>query len=145
MTFISVSCLIRSYPPPATFERAVSKRFENSCRVEFSTFLNFESSADTFLESLEEKLEILEESEALQDICYSQGVLTIDMGIEGVWVINKQSPNKQLWLSSPKSGPMRFHASEADGKWRCTKGEGDLIYILNKELSSVAGICIALE
>ena len=31
------------------------------------------------------------------------GVLTINVGGElGTYVINKQSPNKQIWLSSPK-------------------------------------------
>jgi Protein implicated in iron transport, frataxin homolog len=31
------------------------------------------------------------------------------MGPEvGTYVINKQPPNKQIWLSSPKSGPKRY-------------------------------------
>lgn len=126
--------------------RTISKNFNKDfSKIEFSTTSDFESFADTFLESLEENLETLEQSEVLQDIHYSQGVLTIDMGIEGVWVINKQSPNKQLWFSSPKSGPMRFYLDGMDGKWRCTKDKGELICILNRELSSVAGIHIALE
>ena len=135
----------RSHAFAATIEREMPKKYVNKHRVDFSTILDFESITDTFLESLEEKLEILEESEALQDIHYSQGVLTIDMGIEGIWVINKQSPNKQLWLSSPKSGPVRFHLNAIDGKWRSTKCEGDLISMLNRELSSAANIRIVLE
>jgi frataxin len=27
---------------------------------------------------------------------------------QGTWVINKQPPNKQIWLSSPLSGPKRY-------------------------------------
>ena len=124
----------------------ISKSFiEDFSRVEFSTSLNFESFADKFLESLEENLETLEQSEVLLDIHYSQGVLTIDMGIEGVWVINKQSPNKQLWFSSPKSGPMRFYLDATDGKWRCTKNKDELVCILNRELSSVVGFQISLQ
>ena len=35
--------------------------------------------------------------------------MTIDAGPEaGTYVLNKQPPNKQLWLSSPKSGPKRY-------------------------------------
>lgn len=30
------------------------------------------------------------------------GVLTLDAGAAGTYVINKQPPNKQIWLSSPK-------------------------------------------
>lgn len=37
------------------------------------------------------------------------GVLTVNLGkTYGIYVINKQTPNKQIWLSSPRSGPKRF-------------------------------------
>jgi len=29
------------------------------------------------------------------------GVLTVKLGDHGTYVINKQTPNKQIWLSSP--------------------------------------------
>lgn len=29
------------------------------------------------------------------------GVLTLTLGVNGTYVINKQPPNKQIWLSSP--------------------------------------------
>lgn len=35
------------------------------------------------------------------------GVLKINFP-DGTYVINKQPPNKQIWLSSPKSGPKRY-------------------------------------
>nr|XP_008530211.1 PREDICTED: frataxin, mitochondrial [Equus przewalskii] len=43
------------------------------------------------------------------DISFGSGVLTIKMGGDlGTYVINKQTPNKQIWLSSPSSGPKRY-------------------------------------
>ena len=36
-----------------------------------------------------------------------QGVLTLNLGSHGTYVINKQAPNKQIWVSSPVSGPVR--------------------------------------
>lgn len=36
------------------------------------------------------------------------GVLTANTGKAGTYVINKQTPNKQIWLSSPISGPKRL-------------------------------------
>lgn len=30
-----------------------------------------------------------------------QGVLNIMMGEHGTWVLNKQTPNRQVWWSSP--------------------------------------------
>nr|AAH58533.1 Fxn protein [Mus musculus] len=39
----------------------------------------------------------------------TDGVLTIKLGGDlGTYVINKQTPNKQIWLSSPSSGPKRY-------------------------------------
>ncbi len=36
-------------------------------------------------------------------------MLTVSFGPEtGTYVINKQPPNKQIWLSSPKTGPKRY-------------------------------------
>ncbi|CAG8672120.1 6530_t:CDS:2, partial [Paraglomus brasilianum] len=35
------------------------------------------------------------------DVEYSSGVLTLKLGSSGTYVINKQPPNKQIWLSSP--------------------------------------------
>lgn len=32
---------------------------------------------------------------------FQSGVLTVNLGQKGTYVINKQTPNKQLWLSSP--------------------------------------------
>ncbi|EGT54939.1 hypothetical protein CAEBREN_28735, partial [Caenorhabditis brenneri] len=41
------------------------------------------------------------------------GVLTVNVSkTVGTYVINKQSPNKQIWLSSPMSGPKRYDLEE---------------------------------
>lgn len=42
----------------------------------------------------------LEEAESF-DCDYSDGVLTLRLGPHGIYVVNKQAPNMQLWLSSP--------------------------------------------
>ena len=43
------------------------------------------------------------------DISLSEGVLNINLGPNiGIWVINKQTPNRQIWWSSPVSGPRRY-------------------------------------
>nr|KAF6433824.1 hypothetical protein HJG59_008878 [Molossus molossus] len=44
------------------------------------------------------------------DVSFGNGVLTIKLGGDlGTYVINKQTPNKQIWLSSPSSGPKRYN------------------------------------
>ena len=43
------------------------------------------------------------------DVNISQGVLNIVLPSKGTWVINKQTPNRQLWWSSPLSGTEKNH------------------------------------
>ena len=72
---------------------------------------NFSQKANGYLETLGEKLETWadESSEEEVECEYSDGVLTISLGAQrGTYVLNKQAPNKQIWWSSPISGPHRF-------------------------------------
>ncbi|KAB5583544.1 hypothetical protein GE09DRAFT_1079282 [Coniochaeta sp. 2T2.1] len=65
--------------------------------------------ADDYLEAILGKFEELQDAREDVDVEYSAGVMTINFGPNfGTYVINKQPPNKQIWLSSPKSGPKRF-------------------------------------
>lgn len=42
--------------------------------------------------------------------------MTLDVPPHGTYVINKQPPNHQIWVSSPVSGPSRYSMSP-DGIW----------------------------
>jgi frataxin len=57
------------------------------------------------------------------------GVLTITHPQHGTYVLNKQPPNRQIWLSSPISGPKRYDwvipASSQDHKEDSTVDGGD--------------------
>uniref|UniRef100_A0A1B6DGM7 ferroxidase n=1 Tax=Clastoptera arizonana TaxID=38151 RepID=A0A1B6DGM7_9HEMI len=72
----------------------------------------FESICEETLESLYEFFDELVESHPklkTADVIYADGVLTINLGSTfGTYVINRQSPNRQIWLSSPISGPKRY-------------------------------------
>ncbi|CAM9228070.1 unnamed protein product [Ectocarpus sp. 12 AP-2014] len=63
----------------------------------------FHSVADEALEEIHDAVEeALEEGfEDDFDCNMSQGVLNIIVGDRGTWVLNKQSPNRQIWWSSP--------------------------------------------
>ena len=50
------------------------------------------------------------------------------------YVLNKQTPNKQIWLSSPISGPSRFEC-DTKGIWKHYRTNEDLLKLLNKELN----------
>ncbi|KAK4667548.1 hypothetical protein QC763_310280 [Podospora pseudopauciseta] len=65
--------------------------------------------ADEYMDRLLHHLEDLAERRSEMDVEYSAGVMTVDFGQDtGTYVINKQPPNKQIWLSSPMSGPKRY-------------------------------------
>ena len=63
----------------------------------------FHREADHTLDVLFEEFERMIEEADLEDadIELSQGVLTLKLGALGTYVINKQAPNRQLWMSSP--------------------------------------------
>ncbi|KAH9328622.1 hypothetical protein KI387_000730, partial [Taxus chinensis] len=63
----------------------------------------FHKLADDILHSLQEKLEDYGDDIQIDgfDMDYASGVLTLKLGNLGTYVINKQTPNRQIWLSSP--------------------------------------------
>ena len=82
--------------------------------VEENTYLRLTNET---LESISDKFnELIEDHEKLAggDITLSDGVLTVKLSQFGIYVLNKQTPNKQIWLSSPVSGPYRYDICEVE-------------------------------
>jgi frataxin len=83
------------------------------------------------------------------------GVLTLHLADKGTYVINKQPPNKQIWLSSPfrcaslsvsflqskdicePSGPKRYDYIASSDEWVYSRDGKSLGDLLNEELSEV--------
>ncbi|XP_025190634.1 frataxin homolog, mitochondrial isoform X2 [Melanaphis sacchari] len=112
----------------------ISKQFSTSNN---QNEIDFEQTCNETLESLCEYFEqIVEDNIHLEnpDILFSDGVLTIQLGEPyGTYVINRQTPNKQIWLSSPISGPKRY---DFDGtKWIYKHDGVSLHELLTFELS----------
>jgi len=91
---------------------------------------------ENYLESLMTALELSEE-DFIEDMNFQQGVLTINLGTKGTWVINKQTPNRQIWWSSPISGPRRYEYK--DMSWKCTRDGKDLKETLANEVNLTTG------
>ncbi|XP_033326404.2 frataxin [Megalopta genalis] len=99
----------------------------------------FEKVTNETLDSLTEYFdELIENSAHLTeaDVSYGDGVLTVKFGkTYGTYVINRQTPNKQIWLSSPKSGPKRYDF--VNGKW-IYKHDGMTLHdLLNDEIPAI--------
>ncbi|KAL1270233.1 hypothetical protein QQF64_032522, partial [Cirrhinus molitorella] len=71
------------------------------------TETEYERLADETLDALAEYFEDLTDESFTgmdYDVVFSNGVLTVKVGSDhGTYVINKQTPNRQIWLSSPTS------------------------------------------
>ncbi|KAK4555509.1 Mitochondrial matrix iron chaperone [Recurvomyces mirabilis] len=108
--------------------------------------------ADRYMNILHERAEELQEERNDVEVEYAAGVLSITLPPAGTYIINKQPPNKQIWLSSPISGPKRFDwvisgesmHEKADG------GIGDWVYIrdgtsLTELLRKEVGVSIDID
>ncbi|KAL0575058.1 Mitochondrial matrix iron chaperone [Marasmius crinis-equi] len=92
-----------------------------------------EDTMDALVEDLEALLD--EYGNPNYEVEYHSGVLTLKLGDEGTYVINKQPPNKQIWLSSPVSGPKRYDYSEGGNSWLYSRDNRSIGQLLNEELS----------
>merc|ERR1719391_1500895 len=97
----------------------------------------FEGISEATLEYLSECVETFPDIASRFDIVLSQGVLTIKCGSHGTFVINKQGPNKQIWLSSPFSGPKRYDWDEEESQW-AYRGQ-TLTALLTEDFEKVFG------
>lgn len=99
----------------------------------------YHQAADTFLETLLDELEAISDDlpDVVPDVELTQGVMTLEVTPVGTYVINKQPPNKQIWLSSPISGPNRFDLCK--GEWVSLRDGSRLLDILNGELQQATG------
>lgn len=123
----------------------------------FSTSYDFHTACNAALDEISDSLHDIEVKCEDADINLSDGVLNINLGSDydnNTWVINKQAPNKQIWWSSPISGPRRYEyhgtndsTSKGDKpkskQWISTKDKTDDLWTsLQSELKTVTGITI---
>mmetsp|Transcript_30796 Transcript_30796/g.37588 ORF Transcript_30796/g.37588 Transcript_30796/m.37588 type:complete len:197 (+) Transcript_30796:75-665(+) len=121
----------------------------------FKTEASFHTTADTTLNTIQDTLEDAFEASPNApdgDVNVASGVLTLTVG-DKTWVINKQTPNRQIWWSSPVSGPRRYEFDEGRGVWVFTRdtaaAEGDCVgttlgEVLSGEMKDLFGLEVDL-
>jgi frataxin len=140
----------------------------------------FHNIADEAIENVQDAVEALEDdmedlevdyaasiaaplcpSNACTNFSMQAGVLNIVLGPHGTWVINKQTPNRQIWWSSPIrfdcawvdvhyvanatipniifSGPIRFEHDATKDIWLGTRDGQQLNSLLTTEIKEATG------
>ncbi|CAM0883311.1 unnamed protein product [Alopecurus aequalis] len=107
----------------------------------------FHKIADDTIHDLLEKLEEYGDSQQMEgfDIDYGNQVLTLRLGDLGTYVVNKQAPNRQIWLSSPVSGPARFDWDAATHSWVYRRTGVNLMRLLEGEIGDLCGTPVDLS
>lgn len=117
-------------------EHNVNSTFGNEIPEEVTnlTINDYHNAADEYLENLLTDLEELSEDypNELPDVELNHGVMTLEISKLGPYVINKQPPNKQIWIASPVSGPNRFDLYQ--GEWVSLRNGLKLNDLITNEL-----------
>ncbi|BCS01240.1 frataxin family protein [Aspergillus luchuensis] len=113
------------------------------------TDAQYHEHAEHYLDVLQYEIEKVQEEGSDIEAEYSAGVMNISVPGVGTYVLNKQPPNKQIWLSSPISGPKRYdwvvegdqmHEKQEsrpfiNGQWIYLRDGSNLTDLLNHELT----------
>ncbi|KAJ0666921.1 putative ferroxidase [Helianthus annuus] len=118
--------------------------------IDYSALLQedeFHKLADATIQDLLEKIEEYGDSVDIDgfDIDYGNQVLTVKFGSLGTYVLNKQTPNRQIWMSSPVSGPSRFDWDRTAEAWIYRRTKAKLLETLENEIEQLCGEPIKLS
>ena len=75
------------------------------------------------------------------DCMGSGNVLTIEAGDGTQVVVNRHTPNRELWIAAKSGG---YHFAEQNGKWLATRDGRDFYDVLNEALSAASGEAVEI-
>ena len=73
------------------------------------------------------------------DVDLNGGVLNIELENGAQYVINKNAPNCEIWMSSPLSGASHYYLDDDQETWVDTRSGDNFFERLAQELSQSAG------
>lgn len=76
------------------------------------------------------------------DVDLESGVLTIECPDHTRVIVNRQAPNREIWVAARSGG---FHFAARDGAWRDTRSGTELFASLAAILASQAGANVDFE
>ena len=97
---------------------------------------DFHAAVDAVLARIERSVE---SCEAL-DVDLESGILTITCPDASRVIVNRQTPNREIWVAARSGG---FHFSSREGEWRDTRSGEELFASLGRILEAQAGERVA--
>ena len=95
----------------------------------------FHRAVDAVLARIESSVE---DAEGL-DVDLESGILTITCPDDSRVIVNRQTPNREIWVAARSGG---FHFLFRDGEWRDTRSGDELFASLSRIIDSQAGVCV---
>jgi CyaY protein len=76
------------------------------------------------------------------DVDLESGILTVTCPDDSRVIVNRQTPNREIWVAARSGG---FHFVHRDGAWRDTRSGDELFASLSRILASQAGANVGFE
>ena len=109
-------------------ERAYHSRIMNES--------DFHRAVDGVLARIESSLE---DADGI-DVDLESGILTLTCGDGSRIIVNRQTPNREIWVAARSGG---FHFTHREGAWRDTRSGEELFASLSRAIASQAGLAPA--
>jgi iron-sulfur cluster assembly protein CyaY len=88
------------------------------------------------------RVESAVEREDELDVDLEAGILTVTCPDGSRVIVNRQTPNREIWVAARSGG---FHFSMREGAWRDTRSGDELFASLARVIESQSGVRIAFE
>ena len=94
---------------------------------------DFHRAVDDVLARIESSLESADEL----DVDLESGILTITCPDSSRVIVNRQTPNREIWIASRGGG---FHFARREGEWRDTRSGDELFASLARIIAAQSGV-----
>jgi CyaY protein len=98
----------------------------------------FHRAVDAVLARIENAVESSEEI----DIELEGGVLTLECPDSSRIIVNRQTPNREIWVAARSGG---FHFVHREGEWRDTRSGDELFTSLARIIAQQAGVNVGFH
>src|SRR5258708_4076962 len=127
----------RASSPPETMSKPAPARARASSTATLSPRVRAEAECHRAVGAVLARVEALAEAEDGLDVGLEAGILTIPAPDESRIIVNRQTPNQEIWVAARSGG---FHFAFRDGRWLDTRSGDELFASLARAIGSQAGI-----